>query len=104
MSLITDLQKAANLKLAAAELQQIPRRVLDHDFPLWEKGMDIIWASESPAAVLSELGPTAAAIVSGHAAMVALLEAGAPGCTADRVAAMPAYTVHEDGTVTINES
>jgi len=54
------------------------------------------------ATKLAEMGTNARGMVSTHTACVAFLESFSPGCTAERGAAMPAYTLHEDGTVTLD--
>ena len=101
MSLITDLSQSSEIKSAVANLYQTTGEGFSGLLAKWEHGMDVLWGSDS-AAKLAEMGTNARGMVSTHTACVAFLESFSPGCTAERGAAMPAYTLHEDGTVTLD--
>ena len=102
MSLITDLSTAAQIKAKVSDLYETTRAAHATLLASWEHGMDLIWAADSPAAILEEMGSGAGGIVAAHAATVSFLETFSPGCTAARMAQVLPYTVHENGTVTLN--
>ena len=102
MSIITNLETSEITKKTVAELFSTTRTAYDNLLGSWQHGMDLIWSSESPADILSEMGTNAAGIVAAHTATVTFLESFSEGVTADRMVKVLPYTVHDDGTVTLN--
>lgn len=101
--------------LAKAQVQQIkasPRRILETMVESWTRSFDMLWNERegvTAAHRLAALGTDAVALFVHSKAMVEFLLATIgdkdPALTAkiaSRLAAMPATTVHDDGTVTID--
>jgi len=75
----------------------------------WNHGWDLIWSSEDPADVLAELGTEAGEIFALNEDIIVYLNTTLAGRKQDeldainaKVAAKPATTVAEDGSVTID--
>ena len=95
---------ATRVKRSTAQLSQ----TIIHS---WEQGFDAIWNNEraTPAEILAELGTDAVECFDLSNAVVALLADVLPGRLdgeweriQSKIAAMPARTRHDDGTVTID--
>ena len=75
----------------------------------WNHGWDLIWSSEDPGAVLAELGTDAAEIFELNEQLIGFFATSLAGRRQEdldammvKVAAKPATTTAEDGTVTID--
>ena len=104
MNTIETLSEKAKVKALVATLLQDSACGHDVVLGIWQRQMDRVWNSGGPSDVLAELGTEAARLLDLHTRTVAWLEANAPGCTDSMTSKVQAYTVHEDGTATINES
>jgi len=88
----------------AADLLKRPEQLFRQNVAAWARSMKDVWSNPrfTPAEVLTALGPNAAALFQRSAEEAAFLELESPGCTAAVVALVKPYTVHSDGTVTLN--
>lgn len=75
----------------------------------WESSFDLIWLSEDPAAVLAELGTDAKEVFDVSSATVELMGKLLPNNLDEewervqaRLSTIPAYTVAEDGSITLD--
>jgi hypothetical protein len=91
-----------------ADLLSSSKTQADRLIKTWERGFSQIWDDEDPAAVLAELGTDAAEMFLLSGATVQFLAAILTDRPDDlariiaKVGAMPAFTVNEDGTVTLD--
>ena len=67
----------------------------------WRNAMDALWDGDT-AAILAEFGTRGLDAFLDSSATVAFLEHFSPGCTADRISKIRAYTIQQDGTVTLD--
>lgn len=75
----------------------------------WRRSYSILWEGSDPAAVLELLGEDAAELFALNTALVTFMLSELSGKRddlaqeiSDLVAAIPAHTVHQDGTVTLD--
>lgn len=80
-----------------------PRALFNNMFQQWRVQFLMLWDNDNPAEILEALGTNAVELFTLSAQMVVFLETLKPGCTADLLTKMLPCTLHEDGTVTINE-
>jgi len=117
MSLLTKPQAPVipaivRLRQEVAVLSQAPRRIADSLFQAWKTNFDLLWTPNggvTPADRIAALGTNAAELFEANAALVefmlAVIGDKDPEMTAaiqQRVALLPAFTAHEDGTVTLD--
>lgn len=92
-------------------LRRTPRQLADTLFRGWSMAFDLLWSNANgitPADRIAALGTDAAELFNANTALVEMMLGvigdSDPAMTAaiqQRVAALPAYTVNEDGTVTL---
>ena len=94
----TDAQSRANRALA------LPRAMFTRLLQSWVQGLDLVWSAAKPADVIAAMGASAGEAFTRSAQLRAFLEQQSPGCTATlpQVAKIKPYTIHADGTVTVN--
>ena len=68
----------------------------------WEARISDIWDAQDPQAIITALGTQAALVFFISAKTIEFLELMEPGSTTAGVAKIKPFTVHEDGTITIN--
>lgn len=69
----------------------------------WIDGMQLLWGNpDNTADILEALGTEAAELFQLSANTVQFLETLKPGCTTASLSMMRPFTVHQDGTVTLN--
>ena len=100
------------LRQEVAVISQAPRRIADSLFQAWKANFDLLWTPAggvTPADRLAALGTDAAELFEANTALVqfmlAVIGDKDPDMTAQitrRVASIPAFTVHRDGTVTLD--
>lgn len=105
-------QQAPQLTPAERSAKQVKRATSQMAYQLtqsWNHGWDLIWASEDPAAVLAALGTDAGEIFELNEDLIAYFNTTLTGRKQDeldaimaKVAAKPATTTAEDGSVTID--
>ena len=93
----------------ANEVRTTPAGIADSILFKWNAGWDKIWSDPDPASILAALGTDAAEVFALNEEIVAFLNTSLAGrrqanldAVNAKVAAKPATTVHQDGTVTIN--
>jgi hypothetical protein len=68
----------------------------------WAEGLDALWTAPDPAEVLAAMGTQAGELFTRSEQLRAFLEAQQPGSTnIPQTARIKAYTMHPDGTVTL---
>lgn len=94
---------------AARQSRMATKQMADQLLRMWHQGWDIIWSNEDPAAVLAEIGTDAGELFALNESLIAFLVAELTGkrqaeldAVLAKVAAKPATTVAEDGSVTID--
>ena len=100
------------LRQEVSVISQAPRRIADSLFQAWKASFDLLWAPAggvSPADRIAALGTNAVELFEANTALVefmlAVIGEKDPEMTAQiqqRVASIPVYTAHEDGTVTLD--
>ena len=100
---LTEAQRRA--RQAKASVAQIAEQLIRQ----WNQGWDVIWSSKDPASVLAEIGTDAGEIFQLNDDLITFLTTALAGKRQDdldaimaKVAAKPATTVAQDGTVTID--
>lgn len=100
----------SNGERAARQVKRATSQMAYQLIQSWNHGWDLIWSSEDPAAVLAELGTDASEIFELNEQLVAYFVSSLTGRRQEdldailaKVAAKPATTTAEDGTVTIDE-
>ena len=109
---VLNQQPQPTLTPAERSARQVKRAATQMAFQLiqsWNHGWDLIWSSEDPAAVLAELGTDAGEIFELNEDLIAYFNTTLTGRKQDeldaimaKVAAKPATTTAEDGSVTID--
>jgi hypothetical protein len=95
-------QPLSEAERAAKRLRHAPAQLFQTVLSLWGGGVQLLWNSENPQAILDDLGLDAKELFELSSKTAIFLESLQPGCTADKVALIRAHTVHEDGTVTVD--
>lgn len=103
---------SVRLRQEVAVLTQAPRRIADSLFQAWKANFDLLWTPNggvTPADRIAALGTNAAELFAANTALVQFMLTVVgdkdPEMTAaiqQRVASIPAFTAHEDGTVTLD--
>ena len=100
----------SNGERAARQVRRATSQMAYQLIQSWNHGWDLVWSSEDPAAVLAELGTDASEIFELNEQLVAYFVSSLTGRRQEdldailaKVAAKPATTTAEDGTVTIDE-
>lgn len=103
---------SVRLRQEVAILSQAPRRIADSLFQAWKTSFDLLWSTNggvTPVDRIAALGINAAELFESSSSLVQfLLEVIGdkdPDMVAQiqqRVATIPAFTAHEDGTVTLD--
>lgn len=100
MSILEDVTQLASEKDKAITISKI---ITDGHASLLEafnNAVWLVWGSEDPQAVITELGNKAASVFAASEAAAICLETVSPGCTAAILATRGTYTVNPDGTIT----
>jgi hypothetical protein len=99
----------SNGERAARQIRRATSQMAYQLIQSWNHGWDLIWSSEDPGAVLAELGTDAAEIFELNEQLVAYFVTTLTGRRQEdldailaKVAAKPATTIAEDGSVTID--
>jgi hypothetical protein len=88
-------------QLKAERLKLLPIQQFSQLLRTWEQGVSLIWSDENPQAIFTELGASGGELIQLSIATAAFLEGLKAGCTAEALALVKAFTVAEDGTVTV---
>jgi hypothetical protein len=98
-----------NGERAAKQVRRATSQMAFQLIQSWNHGWDLIWSSEDPSAVLAALGTDAAEVFELNEQLVTYLTTTLTGRRQDdldailaKVAAKPATTTAENGTVTID--
>lgn len=114
MNLFTKPNEPTKQERIAREVQSIldaPRRTAEQVVMQWERDFDALWATRigNPAEKLAVIGTDAAALFSTNTAWTTALITILTGKRddlvkkiTDKLAALPAFTVNQDGTVTLD--
>ena len=106
------ISTAQRAKMEAAQIKVAPRRMADQIVQQWERTFDALWTTAhgvTPAMRITELGIDAKELFESNTALVTFLVTMLTGKDPAlvtrilaKVATLPAYTAHEDGTVTLD--
>jgi len=109
---VLDNTQAPQVSPEVRAARQVKRATAQMAYQLiqsWNHGWDLIWSSEDPAAVLAELGTDAGEIFTLNEDLITYFNTTLAGRKQDdldaimaKVAAKPATTVANDGSVTID--
>jgi hypothetical protein len=96
---------------SARQLKRATSQMAYNLIQSWNHAWDLIWSSSDPAAVLEELGTDAAEVFELNEMLISYFVSSLTGrrqadldAILAKVAAKPATTTNEDGTVTIDPS
>lgn len=114
MSLLTPQEpnEAMMLERRVTQIKNSPRQMTEMLVRQWMSAFDALWSTGkfTPQQKLEELGTDAAELFELNTAMVTFMVSQLTGkrddlvqMVTEKVAQIPEHTVHEDGTVTINE-
>jgi len=108
----TSLPPNHQVKGEVSQIKSAPRRLTDLIVREWQRAFDLLWTPSNgvtPAARLTEIGTDAAELFAANAALTQFLVTMLTGKDdalvaeiAAKVATIPAFTVHPDGTVTLD--
>jgi len=102
-NLLTPPAKPTDAQSRATRALALPRAMFTRLLQSWAQGLDLVWSAPKPADVLAAMGPSAGEAFTRSAQLRAFLEAQNPGSTAiPQAAKIKPYTIHADGTVTVN--
>lgn len=93
--------RPSRLEMEIAELRRLPPEMFRSMLSRWEHGIGLLWRRDT-AEKLAGLGTDAASLFAHSAAMAAFLESQVSGCTAKAMAMLKPFTIHEDGSVTLD--
>jgi hypothetical protein len=109
---ILDPQSRPQPSEAEMKAEQIVRTTADtarRIYRNWEMMYGFLWQSSDPQAVLDQIGTDAAEVFALSSAIINLMQSTLPEALPQewerieaKIAQIPAYTVNEDGTVTID--
>ena len=100
------------VNMQVSQIRQLPRRLAEQLYRSWDQAFDFMWVERdgvTPAMRLEALGTAAAEMFERNTALVTFMVGMFTGednalvaKIMAKVATIPAYTVNEDGTVTLN--
>ncbi|MCH7228769.1 hypothetical protein [Haloferula sp. A504] len=103
---------SVRLRQEVAVLSQAPRRVADSLFQAWKTSFDLLWSEAggvTPADRIAAMGTNAAELFESSSALVQFLvdvigdkDTEMIAQIQQRVAAIPEFIAHEDGTITLD--
>lgn len=107
-----EVTKAERVKRLTDDILETPRETAEQLFQQWDHAVRMLWSKQgdiTPADKLAAMGTDAAELIAMSRALTAFLITICTGKRDDlvakieaRLATIPAFTTHEDGTVTIN--
>lgn len=93
----------APVRRRALAILNMPAKQFDQLYATWMKGVREIWLAEDTSALLAEMGTHAAELFDLSQKTIVFLEQLRPGCTAHGRSLMRPFTIHEDGTITLDQ-
>lgn len=114
MSLLTQQNELSDAQLLQRRVQEIkstPRKLTEQMYQQWLQGFNALWTDGkfTAAQKLQALDTDAAELFALNTAFVTFMVTQLTGKRddlvqhmQDKINAMPAYTIHDDGTVTLN--
>ena len=95
-------RRAKELESKVKSLLSSPTQSFQTLLRSWGDGMVAIWKDPKPEEVLKALGTDATELFQLSGKTIAFLESVSPGCTDRYTSLVKPFTVHPDGTVTLN--
>ena len=102
MPIFTTISTNARAKEVAASILNSTKNGHNSLLYTWRTCITQVWDDQDPAAIIAELGTDAAEIFAISTRTYLFLESNEPGCTLSYLAKVQPYTVHPNGTVTID--
>lgn len=101
MNTLLDTTDKTPAQYAADRLKAAPFLQFNSLFNAWRTGVSSIWDAENPQDVLDAVGNSGGELFALAGATAGFLESLKPGCTAETVAKIKAFSIADDGRVTI---
>ncbi len=105
MSLLDTAQVSGPTEIVrkASRLKRTPAVQFEQLLQSWKEGINLLWSNEDlTAGILAELGTDAAELFALSSATITFLESLKAGSTTSTLALVRPFTVHQDGTVTVD--
>ena len=103
---------SVRLRQEVSIIAQAPRRIAESLFQAWKSNFDLLWTANggvTPADRIAAMGTNAAELFESSSSLVRFLleviDNKDPEMIAEiqqRIATIPDFTIHDDGTVTLN--